>query len=78
MVQTGGQIIDWLLANLTLLEFMFMKHNAPNRCEPSIGIIVKWVSDRRKGGWLVARLGVWGGVGVNAKKRGGRLGSGEM
>ena len=30
--------------NKRKLEFMFMKHYAPNRCEPSIEVIVKmWV-----------------------------------
>ena len=45
------------------LEFMFMKHYAPNRCEPSILVIVKMGVRPGEGGWLVARFGVGGGVG---------------
>ena len=55
------------------LEFMFMKHYAPNRCEPSIEVIVKMgVRPGGGGGWLVARLGVGGGVGKC--KKGGPVG----
>ena len=35
----------------------------PNRCEPSIEFIVKMGVRPGEGGWLVARLGVGGGVG---------------
>ena len=31
--------------------------------EPSAQVSKKWGSDRGRGGWLVARLGVGGGVG---------------
>ena len=41
---------------------MFMKHYAPNRCEPSIEVIVKMGVRPGEGGWLVARLGVGGDV----------------
>ena len=44
-------------------EFMFMKHYAPNRCEPSIEVIVKIGVRPGRGGWLEARLVVGGGVG---------------
>ena len=42
---------------------MFMKHYAPNRCEPCIEVIVKMGVRPGVGGWLVARLGIEGGVG---------------
>ena len=50
---------------------MFMKHYAPIRCEPSIEVIVNLGVQPSGGGggggggggWLVARLGVGGGVG---------------
>ena len=52
---------------------MFMKHYAPNSCEPSIEVIVKMGSDR--GGWgsVSSKVGGSGWCGVNAKK-GVRLG----
>ena len=47
---------------------MFMKHYAPNRCEPSIEVIVK-IGVRPGGGGLVgSKLGGRGLCGVNAKK----------
>ena len=48
---------------------MFMKHYTPNRCEPGIEVIVKMGVRTEMGvrpgvgGWLVARLGIGGGVG---------------
>ena len=49
---------------------MFMKHYAPNRCEPSIEVIVK-MGVRPGGGWLVgSKVRGRGCCGVNAKKGG--------
>ena len=42
---------------------MSMKHYDPNRCEPCIEVIVKMGVQPGVGGWLVARLGIEGGVG---------------
>ena len=49
------------------LEFMFMKHYAPNRCEPSIEVIMKMGVQWGEGG-----IGFWGGVRV-FRGGGGRL-----
>ena len=48
---------------------MFMKHYAPNRCEPSIEVIVKIGVRPGDTGWLVAKLGV-GAVWGKCKKGG--------
>ena len=43
-------------------EFMFMKHNAPDRCEPSIEVIVKIGVGPEGVGLVGSKVGVGGGV----------------
>ena len=56
------------------LEFMFMKHYAPNRCEPSIEVIMKMGVQWGGGGcWVLGGCqgirGGGGGGGVECERR---------
>ena len=54
---------------------MFMKHNATNRCEPSLEVIVK-MGVRPGWGGVCSQVGCRGLCGVNAKKQGPGSGQG--
>ena len=63
------KISFWYLAVLIpnfRLEFMFIKHYAPNRYEPSTEVYVKM--GVRPGGLVDSKVGGSGWCGVNAKK----------